>query len=115
MAAISFIGVSIFSSAITTILAILPLVGTQIQLFARFGEILLLDTAVAIVYTFIICGNCLAFFGPPMVETTRSKILNAVLTVSVTFGLYIAVTIVLVIASKSGVYIPSPQGGELFS
>lgn len=114
MAAISFIGVSIFSSAITTIVAILPLVATQIQLFARFGQILLLDTAVAIVYTLIICSNCLGFFGPPLVEATWKKVLNAVLTISIAFGFYVAVTICLRVASHYGVYIPSPQGGELF-
>ncbi len=114
MAAISFIGVSILSSAITTILAILPLLGTEIQLFARFGEILLLSTAVAIIYTFIICSNCLGFFGPPMFERKITKIVNAALTISITMGFYVVVSIGLVIASRCGVYIPSPQGGELF-
>jgi PERQ amino acid-rich with GYF domain-containing protein len=114
MAAISFIGVSIFSSAITTILAILPLVGTEIQLFARFGEILLIDTAVAIVYTLIICGNCLGFFGPPLTERLWKKVLNAVLTIFFTFVFYVILVVALFAASRSGVYIPSPQGGELF-
>lgn len=110
----SFIGVSIMSSAITTILAILPLLGTQIQLFTRFGQILLLDTAVAIVFTIIICGNCLAFFGPANQESRKKRLLNAVLTVVVTLGGYGLLFLGLYVASTRGVYIPSPQGKELF-
>ena len=115
MAAISFIGVSILSSAITTILAIFPLLATDIQLFTRFGEILLLDTAVAIVYTLVICSNCLALFGPPTSERKAWRILNAVLTISGTVVLYALVFLGLYVASKLGVYIPSPQGGQLYS
>ena len=114
MAAISFIGVSILSSAVTTILAILPLLGTRIQLFTRFGEILLLDTAVAILYTFIICGNCLAFFGPPLSQKVWKKVLNAVLTVSCTVGLYLLILLVLYIVSRTGHYIPAADGSSLF-
>lgn len=114
MTAISFIGVSILSSAITTILAILPLVGTHIKLFTRFGEILLLDTAVAIVYTLLICSNCLGFFGPPLNESRRRKVVNAVVTIFSVVGFYVLLLLVLFIASRCGVYIPSPQGGQLF-
>jgi len=114
MAAISFIGVSILSSAITTILAIFPLMGTRIELFRRFGEILLLDTVVAIVYTLTICSNCLVFFGPPLVEKRCKKILNAILTVVVTVVFYVVVVVVLYGLSRAGYYIPAPNGSSLF-
>ena len=114
MAAISFIGVSIIGSAVTTILAILPLLGTQLQLFTRFGQILLLDTTVAIIFTIIICSNLLAFFGPAKQESKRKRLLNAVLTVGVTLGVYGLLFLVLYVASACGVHVPSPQGKALF-
>lgn len=115
VAAISFVGVSILSSAITTILAILPLLGTRIQLFHRFGEILVLDTFVAIVYTFIVCSNCLAFFGPPLSEKRWKKVLNAVLTVFGTIALYGLLFFVLFMLYRYGHhYIPAPDGTSLF-
>lgn len=115
MAAISFIGVSILSSAVTTILAILPLLGTKIQLFKRFGEILLLDTAVAILYTLLICSNCLAFFGPPISENWKKKLANALSTIFGTMGVYALIFMALYVAHKYfDIYIPSPQGGQLF-
>lgn len=114
MATISFVGVSILSSAVTTILAILPLLGTRIQLFKRFGQILILDTAVAIIYTFFICANCLAFFGPPLSEKLWKRILNAGLTISFTIGFYILVIIVSYVVYVTGSYIPAPDGTSLF-
>lgn len=116
MAAISFIGVSIFSSALTTILAMLPLLGTKIQLFTRFGEILLLDTAVAILYTLLICSNCLALFGPPLGEGKLKRVLNAVFTIVCGFGIYLLAILGMYFASHFfGISIPSPDGGRLFS
>ena len=110
MAAMSFIGVSIISSAITTILATLPMLGTQIQLFTRFGEILLLDTFVAIVYTMVFCSNFLGFIGP---VHSKYRVLNAVLTIGSTFLFYGVLFLVLYGVSKR-VDIPSPDGGLLF-
>jgi len=115
MAVISSIGVSIFSSALTTIVAIFPLMFTQIQLFARFGQILVFDTVVAIVFTFFICANFLAFLGPAKEESRKKRLLNAVITISVTVVLYVVFFVILVIVSSAtGVKIPSPQGGNLF-
>lgn len=113
-AAISFVGVSILSSAVTTILAIFPLLGTRIQLFTRFGQILILDTGVAIIYTFLICGNCLAFFGPPLSEKLWKKVVNAVVTISSTIGFYILVILALYGVHRQGGYIPAPDGTSLF-
>jgi PERQ amino acid-rich with GYF domain-containing protein len=91
MSAISFIGVSILSSALTTFLATIPLLATQIRLLTRFGQILILDTVVAILYTLFFCSTFLSLFGP--VGTSRSpwRILNAVLTITGTVVLMLII------------------------
>ena len=106
----SFIGVSIISSAITTILATIPMLGAKIQLFTRFGEILLLDTLVAIIYTLVFCSNFLGFIGP---VNSKRKTLNAVLTIVATLVGYATFFLVLYVISTR-VNIPSPSGGLLF-
>lgn len=112
--AIAFTGVSIISSALTTILAILPLLATEIQLFARFGEILILDTLVTLLYSVVFCATFLSLWGPVHSRCTRCSWLNAILTISVTLGFYVLVVVVLRIVSLYGVEIPSPVGGALF-
>ena len=114
MAAISFIGVSIISSAITTIVAILPLLGTWIQLFTRFGLILLIETLVAIIYTLVFCSTFLALFGP-LKTTLANRIINALGTIFGTIGFYLVGLIGVYIATRVGVDIPGPDGSPLFS
>lgn len=111
MAAISFIGVSIISSALTTIIATMPLLGTEIRLFTRFGEILLLDTFVAIVYTFVFCSAFLSYWGP---KNSKFSVINAVLTISLTFVGYGVLFFALYVATLAGADIPTPSGGSLF-
>jgi PERQ amino acid-rich with GYF domain-containing protein len=60
---ISHIGISIFSSALTTVVASIPLCLTKIQLFAKFGQILLLNTGMSILYAFTACAAMLAIFA----------------------------------------------------
>ena len=114
MASISFIGVSIISSAITTIVAILPLLGTWIQLFTRFGLILLIETLVAIIYTLVFCSTFLALFGP-LKTSLAYRITNAVTTIVVTIGFYLLGLLGVYIATQVGVVIPGPDGSPLFS
>ena len=114
MAAISFIGVSILSSAITTTLATFPLLFTQIQLFKRFGEILLLDTLVAIIYTLVFCSSFLGFWGPQTNKPSVWKTVNAVATVLFTLVGYTALILFVYIISVAGVDIPGPSGEPLF-
>ena len=114
MASISFIGVSIISSAITTIVAILPLLGTWIQLFTRFGLILLIETLVAIIYTLVFCSTFLALFGP-LKTSLAYRITNAVTTIVVTIGFYLLGLFGVYIATRVGVVIPGPDGSPLFS
>lgn len=111
MAGTAYIGVSIISSAITTFLATLPLLGTEIQLFKKFGEILVLDTAIAILYTILFCSSMLTFIGP---KNGNSPLKFQLITMSVPLIAIGLLILGLFIASKSGVDIPSPLGGYLF-
>ena len=112
---ISFIGVSIISSAITTILAIIPLLATQIELFTRFGQILLLNTVLAILYTFVFCSTFLALFGPRDNKFSKWKVVNAISTVSTTFIVYGGMTLLLLVLAKTGTPILTPEGNPLFT
>ena len=113
MASISFVGVSIISSAITTMVAIIPLMGTWIQLFTRFGAILLIETFVAIVYTLVFCSTFLGLFGP-LKAKLKYRLVNAVCTIFGTIGFYLVGLIALAIAARAGVNIPGPDGRPLF-
>lgn len=114
MASISFIGVSIISSAITTIVAIFPLLGTWIQLFTRFGAILLIETLVAIVYTLIFCSTFLGLLGP-LKTKLHYRIGNALATIFGTILFYVFGLFAIFIATRAGVVIPGPDGSPLFS
>jgi len=111
MAGMGYIGVSIISSAITTFLATLPLLATKIQLFKKFGEILVLDTAIAIIYTLLFCSSMLTFIGPKNGNSALKYQLITVIIPLVAIGVLI---LCLFIASKCGVDVPSPLGGYLF-
>jgi len=111
MAGMAYIGVSIISSAITTFLATLPLLATEIQLFKKFGEILVLDTAIAILYTVLFCGSMLTFIGP---KRGNSALKYQLITMATPLVVIVVLTLVLFIISKCGVDIPSPLGGYLF-
>jgi len=114
MAAISFIGVSIISSALTTIIATLPLLFTVIEPFKRFGAILVIDTLIAILYTLLFCSNFLSFLGPKDSKWSTGKLLNAVLTITLTLAGYALLIFALYISSLCGVNIPTADGGSLF-
>ena len=114
MASISFIGVSIISSAITTMVAIFPLLGTWIQLFTRFGLILLIETLVAIIYTLVFCSTFLALCGP-LKTSVANRVVNALVTILGTVGFYLVGLIGVYIATREGVVIPGPDGSPLFS
>ena len=98
LSAISFIGVSILSSALTTFLATLPLLGAQILLFTRFAQILIVDTVVAILYTLIFCATFLSLFGPTGKATkTVYRLMNAAATI---IGTIIVMIVLFVVATK---------------
>jgi len=115
-ASISFVGVSIMSSAVTTILATIPMLATTIELFTRFGQILLINTLLAITYTIVFCSTFLALFGPSDSKFTKARALNAVITVSTTVVVYpLLLILLLYILSQAGVPILSAEGHPLFS
>ncbi len=111
--ALSHIGVSIFSSAITTLIAAIPLCLTQIRLFSKFGEILAINTGVSILYTLTICVSLLSIMGPTRYRGSFKSHLVAFIIVAVVVGI---VMLVLYLLSFYGhIHIPGPSGGELFS
>ncbi|XP_071145886.1 protein dispatched homolog 3-like [Mytilus edulis] len=110
-AAISHIGVSIFSSAMTTIIAAIPLTQTTILPFSKFGQILAINSSVSIVYCLTICAAFLAFMGPSKFVCKWKSTLKMTIGTCVVIGLS---ALGLFIISKCGIFIPGPNGGALF-
>ncbi len=114
-ASISFVGVSIVSSAITTILATIPLLFTTIELFTRFGQILLVNTFLAIIYTLVFCSTFLALFGPSGSKFTKARAINAGVTIVSAVIVYpVMLIVVLYILFSVGVPILKADGNPLF-
>ncbi|XP_064642370.1 protein dispatched homolog 3-like [Lineus longissimus] len=111
-AALSHIGVSIISSAITTIVAAIPLTQTTIEPFAQFGSIVAINTTVSIFFTLTVCMAFLSLFGPAFFKCNWKSTGFAVLGTSLTIGGFV---LILFIISKCGVPIPGPNGENLFS
>lgn len=110
--ALSHIGVSIFSSAITTLIAAIPLCLTTIQLFAKFGQILALNTAMSIIYTLTICVSLLSIMGPTRFKGgMRSHCFGFF---AVTFVIGLVFLLLYLVDLYAGVSIPGPSGGRLF-
>jgi PERQ amino acid-rich with GYF domain-containing protein len=107
----SHIGMSIFSSAITTILAAIPLCLTQIQLFAKFGLIVTINTAISLLYTVTVTMAMLSIFGP---ARFRASVLACLIGLAVVGGIMGLGYLVLYLASTKGGYcIESPSGTPL--
>ena len=110
--AVRHIGGAILSSALTTVVAALPLTQTYIQPFSKFGYILLINTTVSVIMTLTLSVALLSSVGPARYRgSLRAHITASLVTVAVMaaaiLGLYISV--------KSGVHIPGPSGSNLFS
>lgn len=110
--AIRHIGVAIVCSALTTIIAAVPLTQTYIQPFAKFGSILLINTTVSMVMTLTLAVALLATFGPAGYRGGWKAHLIAFVSVAGLVGL---VVLGLYIATTQGVTIPGPSGNPLFS
>ena len=111
--AVSHIGVSVISSAVTTLAAALPLTQTILRPFARFGEIVAINAAVSIVYALTACVALLAAFAP---STYKIGVKSTVTTTCVTVFTVAAGTLVLFAVTRiNGVHIPGPSGSDLFS
>lgn len=110
-AAVSHIGVSIFSSAMTTIVAAIPLTQATIQPFAKFGQILAINSTVSIIYCLTVCSALLAFMGPSKFISSWKSTLKMTIGTCVVVG---SSSLLLFVISKCGVFIPGPNGAALF-
>lgn len=110
-AAFSHIGVSILSSALTTIIAAVPLTQTAIQPFSKFGQIIAINTAVCIVYSLTVCTAFLSTVGPAFFKPSWKSIVKSVIGTCVFVGVSV---LSMFIMSKCGVHIPGPNGSNLF-
>ncbi|KAK3589530.1 hypothetical protein CHS0354_041654 [Potamilus streckersoni] len=111
-AAISHIGVSILSSALTTIIAAIPLTFTAIQPFAKFGQILAINTTVCIFFSLTVSPALLSTIGPAYFKQTWKSTLKAFIGTVILTGCFV---LTLFIVSKTGTVIPGPNGEALFS
>ncbi|XP_033097772.1 protein dispatched homolog 3-like isoform X2 [Anneissia japonica] len=109
--AISSIGVSIFSSALTTIIAAVPLCFTIIQPFSKFGKIVAMNTFLSILYTMTACAAFLSCFAPAKYKWSLKWFIVSSLIVIVLIGAGIGGLYGL---HLKGVKIPGPSGSELF-
>ncbi|XP_033641919.1 protein dispatched homolog 3-like isoform X2 [Asterias rubens] len=108
---VSTIGVSILSSAITTIIASIPLCFTTIQIFAKFGKIVAMNTFVSIFYTLTACTAFLSIAGPARYQWNLKWFVFSALVLCALIGAVVAALFVL---HTSGVSIPGPSGSPLF-
>ena len=111
LAAISHIGTAILSSAITTVVASIPLCLTTIQLFAKFGQILAINTVVSIFFTLTTCVALLRLIAPVRFRPSGLKTLKALFIVLTVYGVGAAILFVI---NWKGVIIPGPSGKPLF-
>ena len=110
--ALNHIGVSIFSSALTTLIAAIPLCLTQIQLFSKFGQILAINTGMSIFYTLTICVSLLSIMGPNRFKGSMKYHCLALIVVALFVGLVFLLLYLL--NMYANVSVPGPTGGQLF-
>lgn len=111
-AAVAHIGTSLLSSALTTVFASIPLCFTTIQFFAKFGEIVAINTSASVVYTFTVCVAMLGVMGPAKFRYSWRSFLIA-LGGTALFSSVATLTLYLV--STKITAIPGPTGSALFS
>ncbi|KAL4221105.1 GRB10 interacting GYF protein 1 [Mactra antiquata] len=110
-ATLSHIGVSIISSALTTIIAAVPLTRTTIQPFAKFGQIIAINTSVCILYSLTVCTALLSTMAPAFFTPTWKSTIKAVIGTTLFIG---GSLLTMFVMSKAGIEIPGPNGGSLF-
>ena len=109
--ALTTIGVSILSSAITTLIAAIPLSCTTIQLFAKFGKIVAINTFVSILFTLTACSSFLSCFAPARYKWNVKWLIISSLVVCALFGVFV---LALYAMHMAGFTIPGPSGQTLF-
>lgn len=89
--AANHVGVAIVSSAVTTVISTIPLFFCVIVPFAKFGQIVAINTAISIAYTLTITTAMLATMGPTDFTRPPGAVLKAaavVLILAVCGGLF---------------------------
>ncbi|XP_011477626.1 protein dispatched homolog 3 [Oryzias latipes] len=79
--AVNHVGVAIVSSAVTTAISTVPLFFCIIVPFAKFGQIVAINTAISIFFTLTITVAMLASVAPPHFSRHRRAVLKATLAV----------------------------------
>ncbi|AWP06850.1 putative patched domain-containing protein 2 [Scophthalmus maximus] len=79
--AVNHVGVAIVSSAITTVISTVPLFFCVIVPFAKFGQIVAINTAVSILFTLTVTVAMLACMAPARFSRPPSAVLKASLAV----------------------------------
>ncbi|XP_072887773.1 protein dispatched homolog 3 isoform X1 [Hemitrygon akajei] len=103
LAAVRHVGVAIVSSAITTVIATVPLFFCIIIPFAKFGKIVALNTGISILYTLTVNTALLSILAPSDFYRSRRSFLKAVIGVVIIGGGGFCICLVLI---KLGVKIP---------
>ncbi|KAJ8380072.1 hypothetical protein SKAU_G00008500 [Synaphobranchus kaupii] len=88
LVAVDHVGVAIVSSAVTTVISTVPLFFCVIVPFAKFGQIVAINTAVSIFFTLTVTAALLATMGPAYFTRPPGAVLKACLAVlaTATFG-----------------------------
>ncbi|KAF6108250.1 dispatched RND transporter family member 3 [Phyllostomus discolor] len=104
--AVRHVGVAIVSSALTTVVATVPLFFCIIAPFAKFGKIVALNTGVSILYTLTVSTALLAIMAPGSFTRTRTSFLKALGAVLLAGALGLGACLALL---RSGYKIPLPS------
>ncbi|EPQ12217.1 Patched domain-containing protein 2 [Myotis brandtii] len=108
--AVRHVGVAIVSSAVTTVIATVPLFFCIIAPFAKFGKIVALNTGVSILYTLTVSTALLGIMAPGSFTRTRTSFLKALGAVLLAGALGLGACLLLL---WSGYKIPLPNGTSL--
>lgn len=79
--AVNHVGVAIVSSAVTTVISTVPLFFCVIVPFAKFGQIVAINTAVSILFTLTVTVAMLACMAPVSFSRPPGAVLKAGLVV----------------------------------
>lgn len=89
--AVNHVGVAIVSSAVTTVISTVPLFFCVIVPFAKFGQIVAINTAISILFTLTVTVAMLALMAPAGFNRPPGAVLKAGLAVTAAAALGAAV------------------------
>ncbi|XP_069466032.1 protein dispatched homolog 3 isoform X2 [Ambystoma mexicanum] len=104
--AVKHVGVAIVSSAVTTVIATIPLFFCIIAPFAKFGKIVALNTGLSIMYTLTVSTAFLSILGPSHFTRSGTSFIKAVMGVLLTTAGGFCIYLVLL---KGGIEMPLPS------